>query len=197
VDLDADEALELAVWGVVVDDLGHDVAVEDVDQQVAADDEVVPVPVVGMDEGLEVVRGAEGGDDGRAFAGGNVGDLAAHGKEGAAALLVVLAGVLVGTVDVGLVAAEEPFGSGNLDAAVVDAGVALVGDAEVDLEFEVFGRAAAPDEEAVLLEEIVRGDFADEDFVFDAPVLGVTIPVFEGAVEDGLEPSSVSVRGCG
>ncbi len=64
VDLDADEAFELAVGGVVVDDLGHDVAVEDVDEDVAADDEVVLVPVVGVDEGFEFVGGAEVGDDG-------------------------------------------------------------------------------------------------------------------------------------
>ena len=63
----------------------------------------------------------------------------------------------------------------------------MAGDAEVGLELEVFGCAAAPDEEAVLLEEIVGGYFADEDVVFDAPVLGVTVPVFEGAVEDGLK----------
>jgi hypothetical protein len=39
VDLDADEAFEFSIGGVVVDDLGHDVTVEDVDEQVAADDE--------------------------------------------------------------------------------------------------------------------------------------------------------------
>jgi hypothetical protein len=116
-----------------------------------------------------------------------VGDLAAHGEEGAAPLLVVLTGVFAGAVDVGLVAAEEPLGAGNLDAAVVDAGVAVVGDAEFGFELKVSGRAAAPDEEAVLLEEIVRSDFADEDVVFDAPVLRVAIPVFQSAVEDRLE----------
>ena len=147
---------------------------------------VVLVPVVGVDEGFEFVGGAEVGDDGGA-GGIDVGDLAAHGEEGAAALFVVLAGVFVGAVDVGLVTAEEPLGAGDLDTAVVDAGVAVVGDTEFCFEFEVFRRAAAPDEEAVLLEEIVRGNFADEDVVFDAPVLRVAVPVFEGAVEDGLE----------
>ncbi len=117
----------------------------------------------------------------------DVGDLAAHGEEGAAALFVVLAGVFVGAIDVGLVAAEEPFGAGDLDAAVVDAGVAVIGDAELGFEFEVFRCASAPDEEAVLLEEVGGSDFADEDVVFDAPVLRVAVPVFESAVEDGLE----------
>jgi hypothetical protein len=116
-----------------------------------------------------------------------VSDLTAQGEEGAAALLVVLTGVLVGAVDVSLVAAQEPLGAGDLDAAVVDAGVAVIGDAEFGLELEVYGRAAAPDEEAVLLEEIVGGDFADEDVVFDAPILRIAVLVFQTAVEDGLE----------
>jgi hypothetical protein len=160
VDLDADEAFEFVVGRVLVDDLGHDVAVEDVDEQVAANDELVLVPVVRVDEGFEVVWGAEVGDDGGSFAGGDVSDLTAQGEDGAAALLVVLTGVFAGAVDIGLVAAEEPLGAGDLDAAVVDAGVAVIGDAEFGLELEVYGRAAAPDEEAVLLEEIVGGDFA-------------------------------------
>ena len=63
----------------------------------------------------------------------------------------------------------------------------MIGDAEFGFELEVFGRAAAVDEEAVLLQEIRGSDFADEDFVFDAPVLRIAIPVFEGAFEDGLE----------
>ena len=58
-DLDADETVEFAIGGVVVDDLGHDVTVEDVDEEVAADDEMVLVPVVGADEGFEFVGGAE------------------------------------------------------------------------------------------------------------------------------------------
>ncbi len=71
-------------------------------------------------------------------------DLAAHGEEGAAALFVVLAGVFVRAVDVGLVTAEEPFGAGYLNAAVVDTAVALGGDAELGFEFEVFGRGSPP-----------------------------------------------------
>jgi hypothetical protein len=55
VDLDANETFQFAVGSVVVDDLGHDVAVENVYEQVAADDEVVLVPVVGVDKGFEVV----------------------------------------------------------------------------------------------------------------------------------------------
>ncbi len=117
------EACELAVGCVVVDDLGHDVSVEYVDEQVAANDEVVLVTVVGANEGFEVVGGAEVGDDGGP-GGVDAGDLTAQGEEGAATFFVVLAGVFVGTVDVGLVAAEEPLCIGDLDAAVVDAGIA-------------------------------------------------------------------------
>ena len=99
-------------------------------------------------------------------AGVDVRDLAAHGEEGAAPLLVVLAGVFVGSVDVGLVTAKEPLGSGDFDAAVIDARVAVIGDAEFGFEFEVFRCASAPDKEAVLLEEIVRRYFADENVRF-------------------------------
>ena len=185
-DLDTDETFKSSVGGIVVDDLAHNVVVEDVDQEISADDEVVLIPVVGVDEGFQFVGGAEVGDDSGA-GGVDVGDLAAHGEEGAATFLIVLTGVFVGAVNVGLVAAEKPLGVGDFDAAVVDAGVAVIGDAEFGFELEVLGCLAAVDEETVLLEEIVEGDFANEDVVFNAPVLGIAVPVFEGAIEDGLE----------
>ena len=55
VDLDSDETLEFAIDGIVVDDFRHDVTVEDMDQEVATDDEMVLVPVVRADEGFEFV----------------------------------------------------------------------------------------------------------------------------------------------
>ena len=73
-----------------------------------------------------------------------MGDLAAHGEEGAAPLLVVLACVFVGSVDVCLIAAKEPLGAGDFDATVIDARVAVFGDAKFDFEFEVFRRTSAP-----------------------------------------------------
>ena len=161
-------------------------AIEDVDEYVAADDEVVLVPIVGVDESFEFVWRAEAGDGGRAV-GVDAGDLSAHGEKSAATFLIVLASVFICAIDVSLIAAEEPFCAGYLDAAVVDASVAVIRDAEFCFEFEVFRRASTPDEEAVLLEEIVGCNFADKDIVFDAPVLRVTVPVLEGAVEDGLK----------
>jgi len=63
VDLNSDETLEFAIDGVVVDDLRHDVTVEDMNQEIAADDEVVLVPVIRVNEGFEFVGGAQIGDD--------------------------------------------------------------------------------------------------------------------------------------
>ena len=124
-------------------------------------------------------------------------DLAAHGEEGAAALFVVLAGVFVGAVDVGLVAAEEPLGAGDFDAAVVDAGVAVVGDAEFGFELEVLGRAAAPDEEAVLLEEIVGVTSPMRMLFSTRQYCGSPSQFLRVPSKMGWKPSLVSVSGCG
>jgi hypothetical protein len=115
-------------------------------------------------------------------------DLAAGGKKRTCALLVVLAGVFVLAVDVRLIAAHRPFQIGQLDASIVDAAVAAIGDAVLDFQFEVAGHASAPDNERVALEEGLRGHLADEAPVFDSPIHGIAVPILEClAIEDRLE----------
>ena len=58
VDLEAEQALQCAPLRVVVDEDRGDVAVDDVDDRVAARDEVDRVPVAGLDERLQLVGGA-------------------------------------------------------------------------------------------------------------------------------------------
>jgi hypothetical protein len=195
VDLDADEAVEAAVFRVVVDDDAHDVAVDDVGEDVAADDEVIGVPVFAFNVGGEGGGIAERGEELGLAGFADADHLAAVGEESAAAFLVVLADPTFDVVDVGLIAGERPGCIRKLDTAVVDAAVAAGGDAVIELELEVGGSAAAPDDEGVSFDEGFGGDFPDEVAVFDAPVFGIAVPVGEGAsVEDGNETGVVGGR---
>src|SRR5476649_2701958 len=63
VNLHADEPVEAPVFRVVVYYDAHHVAVEDVREIVAADDDVKFIPAVVIDEGLERLRVAERTDD--------------------------------------------------------------------------------------------------------------------------------------
>ena len=82
---------------------------------------------------------------------------------------------------------------GHDDAAIVDAAVPAFGDAIVELQLEVGGRAAAPDDERVALDDGRRHDFADEHSVLGPPVGRIAFPSGERlAVEDRLKPGLVS-----
>src|SRR5262249_41895943 len=66
------------------------------------------------------------------------------------------------------------------------------GQAVLQLELEIAGRAAAPDAEDVLRRLVVSFGFADEGAAFDTPEIGIAVPTFEGcAVEHGLEAGLV------
>lgn len=76
----SDEPLEFAVGDVVVDDFAHDMAVEDVDEHIATHDEVILVPIIRLDKGLEVVGIAETADDSGSATRRDMGDGASHGQ---------------------------------------------------------------------------------------------------------------------
>lgn len=57
--LNPNEPFEFALGYVVVDDFAHDMAVEDVDEHIATHDEVILVPIIRLDKGLEIVGVAE------------------------------------------------------------------------------------------------------------------------------------------
>lgn len=135
----SDEPFELAVGRIVVDDFAHDMPIEDVDKHVATNDQVILVPIVGLDESLEIVGAAEASDDCSAATRHDMGDGAAYGKKRAPALLVILPGEFIFAIDVRLIAAQQPLGTGNLDAAIVDAAVAMIGDANSALSSKFAG----------------------------------------------------------
>src|SRR6185369_4628781 len=108
-DLEPEEPLERTGLGVVVDEGARDVAVQDFGNHVAAGDDVRLVPVIDLDDLQQLVAAAlERADDLRPPALRDVGELAAHGEEAAAALLVDLSGESVLGVDVALVAFQDP-----------------------------------------------------------------------------------------
>src|SRR5439155_19881051 len=79
------------------------------------------------------------------------------------------------------------------DAAIVDPAVAAGCDAVVDLQFEIRGRAAPPDDEGVALDGGFGSDFADHGAVRDAPVFRVTVPAAQClAVENGCKPRFIA-----
>ena len=109
-DLEPEQSLRCAPLHIVVDEDRGDVAVDDVDERVAARDQVDRVPFTRLDQPLQLVGGAfEIANDLRLGVRSDVDRLSAHHDDAAAALLVDHAGELVGEVDVGLVALEHPF----------------------------------------------------------------------------------------
>ena len=62
VKLDADEPVHLAAGLVVIDELAHDAAVDQLDDGIAAGDDVDVVPVFDLDEGLELGTVSERGE---------------------------------------------------------------------------------------------------------------------------------------
>ena len=168
VHLYADQAVHLAPGRVVVDQHARHAAVEHLDDGVAAGDEVQVVPVLALDELLQFLAIAHRADERGLLALADVGELAAHGEKAAAALFVDLAGVSLLAIHVGLVALHGPLDIGKFDAAKLDAAVEA-GEAELELQFEIGGTAAAPDEEGVLRGLLVGGGLADDGAVFHAP----------------------------
>src|SRR6185436_1206790 len=83
---------------------------------------------------------------------------------------------------------------GQLDAADLDAAVGRV-QAVFDFQLEVLRLAAAPDDEGVLLDRVLRRALADQRAALDVPESRVAIPaVHRLAVEDRLEPGVVRRR---
>src|SRR5262245_11219625 len=197
VQLEAEQAAELPVLGVVVDDDARDRAVEDLHDRVAAGDDVDLVPVVDLDQRLELVGALlQVADDDRLAALGYVDRLAAHGEETAAALLINLTSPLVGEVDVGLIALHHPLadlGPGRqLNAAQLDAAVGGV-HPELDFQLEILRLAAAPDDERVLLDRIGGGALTDDGAVLGLPERRIAVPVLERrAVENRGEAGVIT-----
>ena len=86
--LDADEALRFAAGLIVVDELAHDAAVNELDQYVAARDDVHVVPVFGLDEAFQLIRIARGPDRAGFLTVRNVDDLTAKRQKTATAFFV-------------------------------------------------------------------------------------------------------------
>ena len=114
--------------------------------------------------------------------------LAGVGEDAAAALLVEHA-VVVGSGgdDIALVAGDDRLAQvGALGSPVLQAAVARGADLDLHPKLEVLDGAAAPGDEAIVLERAVRR--AGQAAVLDLPVLGATLPALEVlAVEDRRE----------
>src|SRR5688572_17899649 len=200
VDLHPDGPVRRPVRRIVVDGDAHQPAVEEVHQRIAADDQVDGVPIVGG--GCRELRGfAERREDDRRTCPDDAGDLAAHADEEPSLLLVIVADVPPGAVEIELIAAHRELVVGrdrvwNARAAVVDAAVPARGDPVVELQLEVLRAAACPDDERVALDDGGRGDLSDQYSVFGAPVFGVAFPTAERlAIEDWLKAGLVALDG--
>ncbi len=210
-ELDTDLAGEIVGGvGIVVDEDGHEVAVDEVEEDAAAGDDFVLVPVVGADVAAEGFAVFEGADEGGWVVRAGLDDLASPGDDAEGGIFgVELAGVgLVGGVDgepeVGLRAGHEPvevaggfegakgLGPGEAGlAAVLDAAAAADLALDFELEIEVvYGEVFAP--EVGVGDGVVLGGFADDGAVGDVPEAGVAFPGGEGcAVEERGEAAVV------
>ena len=189
VDLQGDDAV-LAGDRVLVGHLAHQLPVDLLDNVVSAGDDVVLVPTVSLDDLGEFAAVAELLDDLRPVVGADHGFLAALGEDAAVILAVANARVVVVAVHVGLVAADLPlaraFPTADLDARV---GEARIRHAELGLDLEIGGLAAAPNEERVRPGGVFLRRLAGDRAVLDAPEPGIAVPAGERfAVEDRLEP---------
>ena len=102
-------------------------AVDQLDQRIAAGDDVQVVPVAILDIGSSTRSPSpERADRADLPPFGTYANLAAQREKAAAALFVDLAGVLLLRVDIGLVALHHPFRDvRQFDAAVLNAAVAV------------------------------------------------------------------------
>src|SRR5471030_34588 len=201
VQLDADEALHLAAGLIVVDELAHHMAIDQLDQDIAAGDDVGVVPIIGLDETLQFGAVPDRPHVGRLLAAAGVIELAAKGKETPGPLLIDLAGISLPCVDIELVALHDPPGDvGKFHAAVLDTAVSGVraGHSVLHLELEIGGLAIAPDAENVLLGLMDSRGFARDYAVFDAPEIRVAVPPLEAlAIEDRPEAGFFKRRDVG
>src|SRR5258705_8280866 len=154
VHLKSEEAAELPILQILVHDHARDRPIQDLDDRAAARDQVHLVPVPGLDQRLQLVgRLLQVPDDFRPGAVGDEGGLAAHRQEPAAALLVDLARELILGVDVVLICLRHPLADvrtrRQLHAPELDPAVGRA-DLVFDLQLEVSGSSAPPDDEGVL-----------------------------------------------
>jgi len=181
---------------VLVGHLDHDAVVDLVDEVVAAGDDVEFVPFALANGRLERIVVTDFLNDLRLVVIANDRLLAALRQDAAIPLAVQDAGVLVGRVDIRLVAAHNPACPFRLlEAAVLDAAVAAE-DAEPDFQFEIIEFALAPDEEGVFLERRVGNRLAGDRSILDAPKLRVAVPAGQRlAVKDAHEPRVLVLSG--
>ncbi len=198
VDLHADQAGDGACCGIFIDDDAHDLAVDQVSEDIASDDEMDLIPVIAVEKLRQRVFFSRLGDDRGFGVGCDPCHLAAEREEGAAAFFVVLSGPGEVAVNVALIAFQGEGWLRHLTAAVVDPAVASSADTVFDFEFEVGRQSAAPDRKRVGLEKRFGSDLADEASVFDAPVFRIGFPMGEGfTVEDRHKSGRVCSGGFG
>src|SRR5215471_7737498 len=187
VHLESDQSAHRAVRRVVVNRGGHQTTVQNVRERIPTGDDVEMIPIVGLDQTLEVVAAQIG--DGLLFTLLQERHLAAQGEEAAPALLIKLPRIHVLEIDVGLIAFHHPFANlGKFYAAVLHSAVGRV-DAVFQFKLEILGLAAAPNQKCVVpLQRLFRRALADDGFVLHAPENGIAVPSLQAlAVEDGFK----------
>ena len=186
--LEADQPRHRSALHVVIQADRGDVSVHDVDERVAAGDEVELIPFARLEERLQHLGALEAADLPLGSVLGDVGNRAALGEEAAARLLVQLARILVVEIQIHLIAAEAPRVTGGSVrlalvrgqhlAAVLDAAVGRV-HLDLDFQLEVSRRSAFPDQERIRSDGFLGRAFPDHDAVLDAPELRIAVPVLE------------------
>ena len=108
-----DFAVHPAVRLVIVHNDTHHVAVQQLDQSVAARNNVEGVPVVVLNEGLELIRGTQRPDTPDFLAVWYIINLPPLRMEAAVAFLVNLPRVVLMAIDIRLIALHSPFAFGG------------------------------------------------------------------------------------
>src|SRR5262245_3454555 len=188
VQLEADQTSHRTSGWIVIYRLCHQLAIDDMGQYVAARDDMDLIPVIDLDQILEIIAGAQTGND-PFITGLQHCHLPTHGEESAATLLIKLTRKGVLEVYICLVTLEHPLPDvRKFDTAILDAAVRRV-EAILDFQFEIFRLTAFPDQESIGLKRFFGGGFADDLVIFGPPECGIAIPSIERlAIEDRVKP---------
>ena len=176
VQLQGKNALHGPLVGLLVERLRHQLAVDEVLELRTSGHDPVLVPVALLDHLLKFGRVADRLAGHLRAIGRDRDALTPLAEDAAAFLLVDDSRIGRARLEVGLVAADHEVT--QILAAVLDAAVGLGGacDPVGEREFEVVDQPLPPDQEGVVLGQVLGGGLTDNDAVLDPPELRLSLP---------------------
>src|SRR5215813_4331125 len=107
--------------------------------------------------------------------------LSTNSEKQAPLLLIVVACIIVPTINIALVTAHRElvfrcYFVWDHYTAIIDSAITTGRDAVLDLQFKILGSAAPPDDKGVALDHGLWSNFTNHGTVFRAPIFRITLP---------------------